>query len=47
MKKLFPLLLFMVSTIVAVGLIYQMNMWKWIVVYWVVLTIKNFYDYLR
>ena len=44
MKKLFPILLFMIALIVAVGLFYQMNMWKWIVLYWTVLTIKNGFD---
>lgn len=47
MKKLFPILLFMISFVVAVGLAFQMNMWKWIVLYWTVLTIKNGYDIWR
>ena len=44
MKKLFPVLLFCISLTVAVGLFYQLNMWKGIVLYWVVLTIKNGFD---
>ena len=44
MKKMFPLLLFCISVIVMVGLLYQMNMWKWIVGYWAVLAIKNGFD---
>ena len=44
MKKVFPVLLFIISAIVAVGLFYQMNMWKYIVLYWTVLTIKNGFD---
>ena len=47
MKKLFPILLFMIALIVAVGLAYKMNMWKWIVLYWTVLTIKNGFDLWR
>ena len=47
MKKIFPLILFLIAAIVAVGLMYQMNMWKWIVVYWVTLTLKNGYDLWR
>ena len=47
MKKLFPILLFMISLTVAVGLLYKMNMWKWIALYWTVLTIKNGYDIWR
>ena len=44
MKKLFPVLLFMISLTVAVGLMYLMNMWKYIVLYWVTLTVKNGFD---
>jgi len=31
---------------VASGLTGKKNMWKWIVAYWVILTIKNFADLL-
>lgn len=44
MKKLFPLLLFLISLTVAAGLVRQLNMWKWIVMYWIVLTVKNGFD---
>lgn len=44
MKKLFPLLLFLISLTVAIGLIWQINMWKVIILYWVVLSVKNAYD---
>ena len=43
-EKLFPALLFCISLTVAVGLFFQQNMWKGIVAYWVVLTIKNGFD---
>ena len=32
--------------IVAIGLFRKRNMWKWIIAYWVLLTIKNFIDFL-
>ena len=44
MKKLFPLLLFLISLTVAIGLIRQINMWKVIILYWIVLSVKNAYD---
>ena len=44
MKKLFPVLLLGISLTVAVGLMFQKNMWPEIVLYWVVLTIKNGFD---
>lgn len=44
MKKLFPLLLFLISLTVAIGLVRQISMWKVIVLYWVVLSVKNAYD---
>lgn len=44
MKKIFPLLLFLISLTVAVGLLRQLNMWKVIILYWIVLSVKNAYD---
>ena len=44
MKKIFPLLLFLISLTVAVGLVWQLNMWKVIILYWIVLSVKNAYD---
>lgn len=44
MKKIFPLLLFLISLTVAVGLVRQLNMWKVIILYWIVLSVKNAYD---
>ena len=32
---------------VAVGLMRKKNMWRWIILYWVVLTLKNAADYLK
>lgn len=34
------------ALIVAIGLFRKRNMWKWIIAYWVLLTIKNFIDFL-
>lgn len=44
MKLLFKMVLFWIALMVAIGLIYGLNMWKWIAVYWIVLTVKNAYD---
>lgn len=44
MKRLFPLLLFLISLTVAAGLLRQLNMWKVIILYWIVLSVKNAYD---
>lgn len=30
---------------VALGLVQKKNMWKWIILYWVILTIKNAVDF--
>lgn len=35
-----------IAAIVAYGLYRKRNMWHWIVVYWLVLTIKNLLDYI-
>lgn len=47
MKKLFPFLLFAVSLIVDLGLIIRQDMWPWIVMYWLVLMLKNLNDLLE
>ena len=39
--KVLILLLLFVSARVAIGLWKQKIMWKWIVLYWLILTIKN------
>lgn len=31
---------------VAIGLARKRNMWKWIVLYWAILTVKNAFDFL-
>lgn len=45
-SQLFILALAMISARVAYGLYRKRNMWRWIVGYWVVLTIKNAVDFL-
>ena len=32
---------------VCAGLCQRKNMWKWIIVYWLVLTLKNLADFLK
>ena len=32
---------------VAYGLARKRNMWRWIVTYWVILTLKNLADYIK
>ena len=39
-------LLTAISARVAYGLYKKLNMWKWIVLYWVTLTLKNAYDFI-
>lgn len=39
------LLLIAVSARIAIGLYQRKNMWKWIVAYWIFLTIKNLSDF--
>lgn len=39
--------LFAVALVVAAGLLARKNMWKWICLYWVILTVKNFLDWIR
>ena len=36
-----------IAALVAVGLARKKVMWKWIVLYWVVLTLKNASDFLK
>lgn len=45
-NQLFILALALISARVAYGLYRKHNMWRWIVVYWVVLTVKNLFDFL-
>ena len=37
--------LIMIAAVVAVGLMKRHNMWKWIIAYWVLLTVKNIIDF--
>lgn len=39
-------ILLTVAGIVAVGLLKKKNMWKWICVYWISLTLKNLTDFI-
>lgn len=39
------ILLAILAAYVAYGLYHKQNMWKWIVVYWLVLTVKNVVDF--
>ena len=43
--KIMIYLLTLISLTVAIGLMAQSNMWRWIVAYWVTLTIKNIIDW--
>lgn len=46
LNKLFPLLLMLISFAVMAGLTRGADMWPWITMYWIVLTMKNLYDVL-
>lgn len=43
-SQLLVFLLMADACLVAVGLARKQNMWKWIVLYWVILTLKNACD---
>ena len=40
-------LLIAIAATVAVGLMKKKNMWKWIIAYWVALTLKNLADFMK
>lgn len=44
---LFIVSLLLIAGYVAYGLMRKRNMWKWIVLYWCILTIKNAVDLLK
>lgn len=46
-SQIFIFVLILIAAIVACGLMRKKNMWKWIIAYWVVLTIKNLCDALK
>lgn len=46
-SQIFIFVLIIIAAIVAIGLIQKQNMWKWIIAYWVVLTVKNLCDLLK
>lgn len=43
--NLLIILLAILAAYVAYGLYHKQNMWKWIVAYWTVLTVKNVVDF--
>lgn len=45
-NQFFILALALISARITYGLYRKRNMWRWIVVYWVVLTVKNAVDFL-
>lgn len=45
-SQLCVFLLMLNAGIVAVGLSMGVNMWKWIILYWIVLTVKNCADFI-
>ena len=47
MKWYFQWTLWLISFIVALGLVFKQNMWIWITAYWTILSIKNLYDLWR
>ncbi len=47
MTHLLIILLAIIAAIVAYGLYKKQVMWRWIVVYWLVLTAKNVMDLLK
>ena len=46
-SQILVLCLIGIAAWVAVGLMRNKNMWRWIILYWVVLTLKNAADYLK
>ena len=47
MKFVFSVLLGVIATIVFVGLLFRLNMWGMICLYWGVLTVKNWIDFVK
>ena len=45
LSQFFVFLLLADSAYVAYGLARRRNMWPWIVVYWAILILKNFFDF--
>lgn len=46
-SQILVLCLIGIAALVAVGLMRKKNMWKWIILYWVVLTMKNLADFMK
>lgn len=45
-SQIFITLLMLDAGWVAYGLIRKKNMWRWICLYWVILTLKNLWDFI-
>lgn len=45
-SQVFVFLLMLIAGRVTVGLMEKRNMWRWIIAYWVALTVKNMIDFL-
>ena len=46
-SQILIIVLILIAATVAVGLMRKQNMWKWIIAYWIVLTLKNVSDFLK
>lgn len=46
-SQIFVLLLAINAGYVAYGLSRKKVMWKWIILYWVILTLKNLYEFMK
>ena len=46
MNKVWSYLLGLIATRVAIGLIFHQEVWVFIVIYWVTLSVKNWYDFI-
>lgn len=46
LTNLLIIFLAVIAAVVACGLYRKRNMWHWILLYWIVLTIKNLLDYI-
>ncbi len=46
LTNLLIITLAVIAAIVAYGLSCKRNMWNWILLYWIVLTVKNLMDYI-
>ena len=47
MKLIFTSILGVIATIGVIGLFFHLNMWGMIVLYWAVLSVKNWIDFVK